>query len=179
MHYTCHVIQHSCRVMHYLNWFMLPGQGSAVGLHSSYSHQTWRPALLHVSGLCCQVKEALLDYTRAIHIRPDVQHYYMYRVYVARSRKRCWTTLELFTSDLTSSITTCIGFMLPGQGSAVGLHSSYSPQTWRPALLHVSGLCCQVKEALLDYTRAIHLRPDVQHYYMYRVRIITVCTKLG
>lgn len=31
----------------------------------------------------------------------------------------------------------------------------------------------QIKNALLDITRAIHLRPDMQHLYMYRVRVLT------
>lgn len=30
----------------------------------------------------------------------------------------------------------------------------------------------QLRAALKDFTRAIHLRPDVHHYYMYRVRIL-------
>lgn len=29
----------------------------------------------------------------------------------------------------------------------------------------------QLRAALKDFTRAIHLRPDVHHYYMYRVNI--------
>ena len=31
----------------------------------------------------------------------------------------------------------------------------------------------QIRNALLDFTRAIHLRPDVHHYYMYRVRQVS------
>lgn len=30
----------------------------------------------------------------------------------------------------------------------------------------------QLRAALKDFTRAIHLRPDVHHYYMYRVNIL-------
>lgn len=30
----------------------------------------------------------------------------------------------------------------------------------------------QLRAALKDFTRAIHLRPDVHHYYMYRVSIL-------
>lgn len=37
----------------------------------------------------------------------------------------------------------------------------------------MSFLCLQLKLALKDITRAIHMRPDVHNYYMYRVSGVT------